>query len=268
MMALETGAAAEGLGTMHMTGPGFPNSRVLTGLAIEPNTLWVNKYGERFIDEGNGLKSFEVVNAQMRQPEMLSFTLFDSTIRDFLAENGFTKGMGSIYKATRVKAANWLKELESESKKSELKTANSWEEIADWIGVAPKDLINTINEYNNSCDHGYDPVFGKDRVYLKPLRKPPYYAMRCVPGMLGTLGGIKINERMEVIDRNDKPIPGLFAAGDLLAVMSAGAYGMSMSSNYNSRPRAAEVLVDGAQAHLVRQREAVKDLFALERILP
>ncbi|MFZ1910536.1 MAG: diaminopimelate decarboxylase [Burkholderiales bacterium] len=57
-------------------------------------------------------------------------------------------------------------------------------------------------------------------------------------------------------------------AGDLLAVMSAGAYGMSMSSNYNSRPRAAEVLVDGAQAHLIRARETVQDLFALERILP
>ncbi len=58
------------------------------------------------------------------------------------------------------------------------------------------------------------------------------------------------------------------SAGDLLAVMSAGAYGMSMSSNYNSRPRAAEVLVDGAHAHLVRTRETVEDLFALERILP
>jgi diaminopimelate decarboxylase len=54
--------------------------------------------------------------------------------------------------------------------------------------------------------------------------------------------------------------------GDLLAVMSAGAYGMAMSSNYNSRPRAAEVLVDGQQAHLVRSREAIEQLFALERI--
>jgi diaminopimelate decarboxylase len=54
--------------------------------------------------------------------------------------------------------------------------------------------------------------------------------------------------------------------GDLLAVMSAGAYGMAMSSNYNSRPRAAEVLVDGGQAHLVRSRESVGQLFALERI--
>jgi diaminopimelate decarboxylase len=54
--------------------------------------------------------------------------------------------------------------------------------------------------------------------------------------------------------------------GDLMAIMSAGAYGMSMSSNYNSRPRAAEVLVDGATPHLVRRRETVEDLFALERI--
>jgi diaminopimelate decarboxylase len=62
--------------------------------------------------------------------------------------------------------------------------------------------------------------------------------------------------------------PLVAAEGDLLAVMSAGAYGMSMSSNYNSRPRAAEVLVDGDQAYLVRAREAIEDLFALERILP
>ena len=54
--------------------------------------------------------------------------------------------------------------------------------------------------------------------------------------------------------------------GDLLAVMSAGAYGMVMSSNYNSRPRAAEVLVDGGEAHLVRSRESLQQLFALERI--
>ena len=54
--------------------------------------------------------------------------------------------------------------------------------------------------------------------------------------------------------------------GDLLALMSAGAYSMSMSSNYNSRPRAAEVLVDGATPHLVRGRETVEQLFALERI--
>ncbi|HEX8964218.1 MAG TPA: diaminopimelate decarboxylase [Rhodocyclaceae bacterium] len=58
------------------------------------------------------------------------------------------------------------------------------------------------------------------------------------------------------------------AAGDLLAVMSAGAYGMAMSSNYNSRPRAAEIIVDGAATHLVRQRETVSELFQRESLLP
>ena len=55
--------------------------------------------------------------------------------------------------------------------------------------------------------------------------------------------------------------------GDTLAVMSAGAYGMSMSSNYNTRPRAAEVMVDDAVVHLVRERETVSQLYAAEKIV-
>ncbi|MCX8016600.1 MAG: diaminopimelate decarboxylase [Rhodocyclaceae bacterium] len=58
------------------------------------------------------------------------------------------------------------------------------------------------------------------------------------------------------------------APGDLLAIRSAGAYGMVMSSNYNTRPRAAEVMVDGQTAHLVRRRETIADLLALEARLP
>ena len=55
---------------------------------------------------------------------------------------------------------------------------------------------------------------------------------------------------------------------DLLAVLSAGAYCMSMASNYNSRPRAAEILVDGAQALLIREREQIADTFKGETLLP
>ena len=57
-------------------------------------------------------------------------------------------------------------------------------------------------------------------------------------------------------------------SGDLLAIMSAGAYGMAMSSNYNTRPRAAEVMVDGDQVHLVRRRETIEELYAAEKPLP
>ncbi len=55
--------------------------------------------------------------------------------------------------------------------------------------------------------------------------------------------------------------------GDRLAVLSAGAYAMSMASNYNSRPRAAEVMIDGKQVHLIRERENVRELFAHEKLI-
>ena len=62
----------------------------------------------------------------------------------------------------------------------------------------------------------------------------------------------------------EMPEPG---DGDLLAVMSAGAYGFVMASNYNSRPRAAEIMVDGAEAHVVRERETFEDLVRGEKIV-
>ena len=55
--------------------------------------------------------------------------------------------------------------------------------------------------------------------------------------------------------------------GDLLAMMSAGAYGMTMASNYNTRGRAVEIMVDGDQVHVIRQRENPAELFALESML-
>ena len=57
-------------------------------------------------------------------------------------------------------------------------------------------------------------------------------------------------------------------AGDLLAVKSSGAYGFTMSSNYNTRPRVAEIMVDGDKVHIVRERETVESLYANEKVLP
>jgi len=64
----------------------------------------------------------------------------------------------------------------------------------------------------------------------------------------------------------DRPLA--IAEGDCLCVFSAGAYGFVMSSNYNTRPRAAEIMVDGDQTHLVRARETIEDLVRGEQLLP
>jgi diaminopimelate decarboxylase len=92
---------------------------------------------------------------------------------------------------------------------------------------------------------------------VKPAREPESGAPASVYDIVGP-----VCESADFLAKDRK-----LAAreGDYLAVMSAGAYGMAMSSNYNSRPRAAEVLVDGATAHLVRRRESIEELFALER---
>jgi diaminopimelate decarboxylase len=64
----------------------------------------------------------------------------------------------------------------------------------------------------------------------------------------------------------DRELPDL-AEGDLIAILDAGAYGMSLSSNYNSRPRAAEVLVEGREAQVIRRRETFADLVRAEKVV-
>ena len=69
---------------------------------------------------------------------------------------------------------------------------------------------------------------------------------------------------MEAVAAIKEELPQL-EAGDLVAILDAGAYGFTLSSNYNTRPRGAEVLVEGRRAKVIRRRETVKDLLALER---
>jgi len=94
-----------------------------------------------------------------------------------------------------------------------VRIADSWDEIAAWIGTDAEALQRTIDEYNLACERGYDPIFAKERRHLVPLRTPPYYAIRCGVDYLDTIGGLKINERMEVLDTQGKAVPGLYGAG-------------------------------------------------------
>ena len=84
-----------------------------------------------------------------------------------------------------------------------------------------------------------------------------------MPGVYDVVGPICESADFLARERMLAPRP-----GGLLAIMSAGAYGMAMSSNYNTRPRPAEVMVSGAGASLIRERETVNQLFAGERLLP
>ena len=103
--------------------------------------------------------------------------------------------------------------LKVQAEKGRIKISDSWSEIAQWIGADPEVLTNTIDQYNSFCDKGHDDYFVKEPRYLVSLRTPPYCAIRCCQSIYNTLGGIKINHLGEAMDKEDTPIPGLYAAG-------------------------------------------------------
>jgi len=168
----------------------------LAFLPYQPYMIWVNKKGRRFIDESWNTH-WESGNAVLGQPEKTVYIVWDERMKENLEVNvqGFMKE---------------IKKLESEG---EVKTADSLEDLARWIGASPGALENSIAEYNTACKNGCDDVFAKDKSYLTPILKAPYYAIRAIAHCGETMGGIKINERMEVLDKSDAPIAGLFAAG-------------------------------------------------------
>lgn len=95
-----------------------------------------------------------------------------------------------------------------------VKIADTVEEIAEFIGAEPDILKATVEQYNSYCDNGYDDDFTKDKQFLHPLRKPPYYAILGLRFCHGTEGGIKISEKLQVMNKQGKIIKGLYATGD------------------------------------------------------
>jgi len=210
-MATGAGAASEGLGLIQLIGPRFAGSPYIAAIVVEPNTLWVNKRGERFADESLSFEWPEAGNALARQPDKISYTLFDENIKRSFTSEGLSRGYMAYPTGTKMTELD--KKFRSRANRRELKISDSWEEIAAWMGVAPDILMTTIDEYNELCDGGYDAMFLKDQKFLVPLKNPPFYALKCHQGFHGTVGGIKINHRMEVLNKSDLPIPGLYAAG-------------------------------------------------------
>ena len=198
LMAQEAGAAIEDFVTLLKEGPRVDlHTWPLMAIERDPITVWVNNRGERFADEAIGMHPFEAGNTILRQPDKVMYSLLDTSI-----VQNFSVKLPALDKALQAEAAG-----------DRLKISKSWDDIAKWINTDPAVLKTTIEGYNACCDRGYDEIFAKERRYLQPLRRPPYYAIRCQTHILDTIGGIRINERMEVLNSQDKPIRGLYAAG-------------------------------------------------------
>lgn len=210
-MASRLGAAAEGLGLLQTIGPRFAGSPYVAAVVVEPNTVWINAKGERFADESLSFRWPEAANALARQPGKICYDLFDEEIKRGFATRGLMRGFMAYPTGTRMTRLE--EELKSHARGGEIRISMSLADIAAWMGIETKVLERTVEVYNLSCEAGRDAAYLKDGKYLVPLRTPPYYAIKCHQSFHGTVGGIKIDRRMEVLDKAGRPIPGLFAAG-------------------------------------------------------
>jgi len=209
-MAFQVGAASDSLGHLLFHGPVVETSRFAWFPFIEACTLWVNREGERFMAESADFNPFESPNGVLRQHGQMCFSIFDEEIKQHILAHGLERSQAG----TRPDPVKFKESLNDADVKREAGIFDSLDDLVSWMKIAPQNFKDTINEYNACCDEKYDHLFCKNSKYLRPLRKPPYYAAMCFPGHLSTLGGIKINHKMEVLNKECKRIPGLYAGGN------------------------------------------------------
>ncbi|MCL6559648.1 MAG: FAD-binding protein [Firmicutes bacterium] len=108
--------------------------------------------------------------------------------------------------------------------------ADSLEELAEKARINVENFVKTVAEYNKACE-SRDALFNKDYRYMKPIKKPKFYAGKLVPSGFGSLGGIKINYKAEVLDEEFEVIPGLYAAGTDANSIHADSYTFILPGN-------------------------------------
>lgn len=173
--------------------PSFP--RVHLGGAL-PGAILVNLRGERFVDDS--LSDEVSVHAIPHQPEALAFLVY--------SEADAASEVGSAALETVRSVGTEILEAPSLESLAEQMSAN-------W-GVARAPLLASISAYNAAADAGDPTMLPIPRASdLQPLIQPPFYAIRFLPGITVTYGGVRIDAFTQVLDSTGRPLGGLYAAG-------------------------------------------------------
>ena len=204
------------------------NHFVLEGAFRQP-VLWVNTMGRRFFPEDClGITSY-TGNIISRQPGHTCFTIMDQDTLDFYKENG-PSNVG-------VHGADVFDHFDQAAAAALAEgypyyfEADTIAELCEKTGIDPEGLEETLAEYNRDCDARHDSIFNKERDYMFPVRRGKFYAIQSFLGAYGTLGGIKINHKTEVLGEEWKKIPGLYAVGTDAANIYGDTYIFTMPAN-------------------------------------
>lgn len=180
------------------------------GVFMQPNLL-VNLQGKRFMNEDDMQNITFLGNAISQQKGKKAFCIIDSSIARHYMRQGLDIVNLVRSDPSVSEFAGDMEELVRQGTEG-FYQGDTIEELAGSIGIDPGILEDTVEEYNDACD-SYDEEFFKDRKYMQPIRRGPFYAAAVYPSGYGTVGGVKINEYAEVLDPEFEPIPGLYCAG-------------------------------------------------------
>ncbi|MGI6326390.1 MAG: FAD-dependent oxidoreductase [Saccharofermentanales bacterium] len=220
------------------------------GVHQQPN-LMVNLDGERFVNEEVMSNTTYFSNALFTQKKSVGFSIFDDSILNYYAKNGVDK-YNLVFHITSLDSYKSEMEQAVQTDPGFFFMADSIEELAEKMGVNKEGLVATVAEYNEACK-SRDVLFNKDARYLKPLKGPRFYAIAFYPGAYGSLGGIKINYKTEVLDEEWNKIPGLYAAGtdantifgdSYVFILPGNTMGFALNSGRMAGENAVEYLID------------------------
>ena len=223
-LAYDAGAAVPDELAFWMFGPHhYEWDGELTKVVRHPMALWVNKYGERFCDESLFIRKHTIAaNALNRQPGKYCYSIFDEKVMERLRH--YSTDDVAVMFPTAIKLDGSgdkdvpdLKDerIEEAIERGVAYKADSIEELAQKMGIDREILVKTVNRYNEFCFNRYDKDLLKDPKYLSPITSAPYYAVKGAQGYDAPMGGILINQNMEVLDKDKRPIPGLYSSGDI-----------------------------------------------------
>lgn len=158
------------------------------------NRIFVNKDGNRFVDEGQ--RRDVMTKALFEQKDASMWVIVDKhSYATGDVKNNFNESIDQLVEQGRAYKADTL------------------EDLAKQIGVNPENLVKSVNEFNKAVEKGGKDAFGRT-LFKDKLDSAPYYAGARVPTVHHTMGGIQINTSAQVLDKDGKIIPGLYAAGE------------------------------------------------------
>ncbi len=181
---------------------------------LSPAFIFVDKHGRRFADE-TGIEPhhfwrefshFDIHRIEF--PRIPIYAIFSEEARKRGPLNIGTSGFNRLqYK--------WSLDNSQEIDKGWIKRAKSIPELASQISVDRSNLENTMTKYSEYCKAGRDADFGRVKERIRAIEGPPYYAIQLWPCLLNTQGGPRRDVESRVLDPYGKPIPRLYAAGEL-----------------------------------------------------